>query len=179
MNDSRQWLEQGLAALPAPTAQRVRVFRQVLAAAGMLRYRMDRALAGSGMTTQQAALLQFISAQPQPPTIGQVAAALGMSHQNVKQIALALQRKGLLDIAVDTRDRRARRLQVTPAMHTLWARRDADDFERVRAWTAALDDTEAAQLAGLLQRLIAGMAAQPAEPDAPVDAAEDPADRAG
>lgn len=171
MSDSRQWLEQGLAELPTPTAQRVRVFRQVLAAAGLLRHRMDRALAGSGVTTQQAALLQFISAQPQPPTIGRVAGALGMTHQNVKQIALALQRKGLLEISIDAADRRARRLHATPAMQALWAQRDAGDFDRVRAWTAALNDAEAAQLAALLQRLVAGLAAMPPEPGVPEDPA--------
>lgn len=171
MSNPRQWLDLGLQALPGPQAQRVRLFRQLMAASAMLRHRLDKAMAPSGVTTQQAALLQFISAQPAAPTLGTVAAGLGMTHQNAKQIAAALQRKGLLAITVDPADRRARRLATTPATRALWAGRDADDFARVEAWTAALDDAQVAQLVALLQRLVAGMAELPPEaaPDAPAE----------
>ena len=163
MNDARQFLELGLAHLPLASAQRVRLFRLMLADATLLRGRLDRKLAPSGITSQQGAMLQFIEAQPGPPTIGAVAAGLSMTHQNVKQIALALARKGLLTIEVDTQDRRARRLTTTEQHRRFWDQRNPDDFGLVQAWTAGLDRAEVDQAVQLLRKLMAGM---PAPPDA-------------
>lgn len=151
------WLELGLAALPAAQAQRIRLLRSLLASAGRLRQRLDRALAPAGITSQQAGLLQFIEAQARPPTQGQVAQALGMTHQNVKQIALALERKGFLVIEADAADRRARRLVLTPHHQHFWQARNPGDFVRVEGWTAVLSDAEVGQLVALLQRLRAGL----------------------
>lgn len=170
MSDLRQWLEHGLESLPAGQAARVRLFRVAVAAGAMLRGRLDREMAGTGMTTQQAALLQFIDAQAGPPTMGSVAAGLSMTHQNVKQIAAALERKGFLSIVVDADDRRARRLVLTAQHRRFWARRNPADFEHVQAWTAALDDGEVEQAVALLRKLVRGLAAGNA------DAAERPSE---
>lgn len=158
MSESHQWLEAGLQALPPEEADRVRLFRTLSMGAAQLRARMDRAMAGSGITTQQAAMLQFVEAQADPPTIGGVAAGLSMTHQNVKQIAAVLARKGFLTIEVDPLDRRVRRLQTTPGHRRFWARRNPNDFAQVRAWTAALTDAEVAQAVRLLRKLIGGLA---------------------
>ena len=48
MSISGQRLSLGLDDLPAPDAQRVRLFRLLLATAGVLRTRMDRRLASDG-----------------------------------------------------------------------------------------------------------------------------------
>lgn len=169
MSDPGQWLELGLDSLPPPLADRVRLFRTLCAAAGMLRGRLDRAMAATGITTQQAALLQFIEAQPGPPTIGAVATGLAMSHQNVKQIALALARKGFLTIEVDAADRRARRLTTTALHRSFWDQRNPDDFAQVQAWTAGLSSAEVAQAVQLLRQLMAGMppATEPPPPPPP------------
>lgn len=165
MIDLRQWLEYGLDELPPSRAARVRLFRVTVAAGSMLRSRLDREMAGTGVTTQQAALLQLIEAQPEPPTMGIVAAALSMTHQNVKQIAAALERKGFLSIVVDEQDRRARRLVLTALHRHLWAKRNPGDFEHVQAWTAGLDDREVEQAVTLLRKLVRGLASPPAATD--------------
>lgn len=154
MSDLRQWLEHGLEALAPQRAARVRLFRVAVAVGAQLRQRMDREMAGTGITTQQAALLQFIEAQPEPPTMGHVARGLAMTHQNVKQIAAALERKGFLAIEVDARDRRARRLTVSARHRRFWARRNPGDFEQVQAWTDGLDDEEVEQAVALLRKLM-------------------------
>jgi DNA-binding MarR family transcriptional regulator len=127
--ESGQWLDLGLDAVEPGLAGRVRLFRRLMATAAVFRGQIDTLFAGAGVTSQQAALLQLIEAQPAPPTLGQVAQALRMTHQNAKQIALALQRKGFLDIVVDPADRRARRLQLTD-LHQVPA--------SVRRWHASL-----------------------------------------
>jgi DNA-binding MarR family transcriptional regulator len=154
MSGPRQWLDLGLEGLPPAQAERVRLFRTTVIAATLLRGRLDRELAGSGITTQQGAMLQFIETQGEPPTIGTVAAGLAMTHQNVKQIALVLERKGFLEIVVDEADRRARRLVPTAEHRRFWKRRSATDFERVSEWTAALRDDEVQQAVALLRKLI-------------------------
>ena len=76
-----------------------------------------------------------------------------MTHQNVKQIAVALQRKGLLEIRVDEQDRRARRLFLTRRHHRFWRDRNPGDYAAVQAWMAAWSDDEVRQALQLLRRL--------------------------
>jgi DNA-binding MarR family transcriptional regulator len=153
MSQDRQWLEVGLAGLAPDRAARVRLFRLLLVGAAALRGRLDRELAPSGLTSQQGALLQWIEAQAEPPTISAVAAGLRMTHQNVKQIALALERKGFVEIVVDPSDRRARRLVLTKQHRHFWRKRNPEDFAHVAAWTAALSDAEVARMTEMLSRL--------------------------
>ena len=153
MSIDDQWLELGLAGLPTERAQRVRLLRMLFATASVLRGRLDRLLAPTGITSQQAAMLQLIEAQAAAPTISFVAQAMGMTQQNVKQIALALERKGFLEIAVDTADRRARRLVLTEHHHAFWQQRNPSDFASVEDWTAALSDDQIDTAVALLVKL--------------------------
>lgn len=139
--------------MPSDVAARVRLFRLAVASGAALRNRLDRDMAATGITTQQAALLQFIESQAQAPTQGTVAEALAMTHQNVKQIATALERKGFLTIEVDEADRRVRRLRLTARHRRFWARRNPGDFQQVQRWTAGLSDAEVAQACALLRKL--------------------------
>jgi DNA-binding MarR family transcriptional regulator len=158
MTTRRQWLDLGLEGLAPPSAQRVRLFRLSVAVATVFRARMDRALAPAGITTQQAALLLLVEASATPPRISDVANVMGVSHQNVKQVALALARKDLLAIEVDPEDRRARRLRTTAKHRRLWRRRNPGDFARVEAWTKVLADDEVDVVVRLLARLTASLA---------------------
>lgn len=153
MSSDRQWLDLALGDLPPADAQRVRAFRLLLAQAGRLRALLDRELASSGITTQQGALLSWIEAQSKPPTLSAVAAGLAMTHQNAKQIAAALQRKGFLAMEVDPGDRRARRLHLTEQHRQFWQQRNPGDFAAVLRWTAVWNDEEVRQLVDLLGRL--------------------------
>lgn len=47
------------------------------------------------------------------PTINELAAILGSSHQNVKQILLKLEKKGFVSIYADARDKRKQRITLT------------------------------------------------------------------
>lgn len=154
MKLDRQSLDLALEHLPEPRANRIRLFRLVLATAGQLRAELDRTLAPSGVTSQQAALLHCIEAHGTPPTLGEVASTLSMTHQNAKQIASALERKGFLRIEVDEADRRARRLVLTEHHRRFWQARNPGDFDGVERWTSALSDDEVAQLVPLMRRWI-------------------------
>lgn len=153
MSTPNPWLNLGLDALPAPQAQRIRLLRMLLVTSTQLRGKLDRELAPSGITSQQAAMLQLIEAQAEAPTMSFVARTMDMTHQNVKQIALVLQRKGFVEIVVDPVDRRARRLQLTPHHYRVWQQRNPSDFSSVDAWTGALTDAEVGTAVRLLLKL--------------------------
>jgi DNA-binding MarR family transcriptional regulator len=128
-----------------PVRNRVILFRTVTALAGQLRARMDTRLRASGITSQQAAVLALASAPP-PPTQGEVARLLGVTHQNIRQIMGSLIRKGLLTVHSDAADRRAKRLVPTRHVARLFGRRNPGDFAAVAGWFAVLDDREVASV---------------------------------
>lgn len=90
------------------------VFGSLFVVANRLETLLDRAFAAYGITSKQWLLLVTIeSLFAEPPTVSQVAAAMGSSHQNVKQIANNLERSGFLKLEKDARDARTTRLILT------------------------------------------------------------------
>jgi DNA-binding MarR family transcriptional regulator len=138
-----------------PLTPAVQAFRLAIVLAQELRTLMDQRLLPSGLTTQQAALLTIIEMGKQPPTMTEAARSLAMSHQNVKQLAVALERKGFLEIVPDERDARSKRMQTTKQHKKFWAKRNPEDHACVAQWLAGLDEAETATLARLLAKAVA------------------------
>jgi DNA-binding MarR family transcriptional regulator len=82
-----------------------------------------------------------------------VAAALGSTHQNVRQLANALSKKGFVQVSTDTADARVRRLRTTEKSRSYWAKRSAEDQEEVLTWFADLTPDEARMLFELLAKV--------------------------
>lgn len=129
------------------------LFRLVLATAQELHTRMDRVLAERGLTTAQAMLLQRLQAEPSPPTLTEFAARSAMSHQNLKQVAIVLQRKGFLEIRPDPDDGRVRRLHLTEHHFRFWADADPSDHAEVGRWMAGLTSDQLAAAVEALDTL--------------------------
>lgn len=55
----------------------------------------------------------------EPPTINDLSEVMGCSHQNVKQIALKLEKKGLIRLEVDESDKRKLRVISEPLLREL------------------------------------------------------------
>jgi DNA-binding MarR family transcriptional regulator len=147
----------GLSALDAARlgddgALRVRTFRLIVLLAQELRTLMDQLLRGDGLTTQQAALITVVDMLG-TPSISQAAAALGSTHQNVRQLADSLGRKGFLQISTDESDARVRRLRTTEKSRSYWGERSAADQEQVLTWFADLTPDEALRLFELLTKV--------------------------
>lgn len=145
-------------ALDPGGSEAVAAFRLLFTVSARLRARMDRLLAP--ITTQQAAVLTVIGAGA--PSMSEVAAALSTTHQNVKQVALALERKGFVRIEGDPRDGRVRRLVATKKSARHWARRDPGDHEQTATWFDALDAGELTALVATLRKLEASLRREPA-----------------
>lgn len=54
------------------------------------------------------------------PTIKEVAREMGSSHQNVKQVALKLEQKGLLILEKDKKDARVTRIKLIDQSFRFW-----------------------------------------------------------
>lgn len=68
-----------------------------------------------GITTKQWMLLAILmhSFENQHPTISETAKEFGTSRQNLKQVAISLQKKGFIDIKPDENDFRIQRISLT------------------------------------------------------------------
>jgi len=83
-------------------------------AARSLARRFDEALRPAGLTSGQFSLLTSLN-RPDPPSIGEVAAVLGMDRTTLTANLKPLERRGLLETIVDPADRRGRLVKLTEA----------------------------------------------------------------
>src|SRR5512139_3794356 len=83
-------------------------------AARALARRFDEALRPIELTNGQFSLLMSLN-RPEPPTIGSVAALLAMDRTTLTANLKPLERRGLVNVAIDKEDKRSRRLSLTVA----------------------------------------------------------------
>jgi DNA-binding MarR family transcriptional regulator len=137
-------------------ADAVFCFRLISFAGQRLRYLLDQRLREDGLTSQQGFLLTVVRMRGRP-TLGETAAVMSTTHQNAKQVALALERKGMLKIVTDKHDARIRRLEATEAGKRGWEERNAEDYAAIGEWFATLSRDEQRMLSRLLSRLANGI----------------------
>ncbi|MDO9417224.1 MarR family winged helix-turn-helix transcriptional regulator [Pararhizobium sp.] len=82
-------------------------------AARALARRFDVALRPLGMTNGQFSLLMSLN-RPEPPGMGPVATLLAMDRTTLTAALKPLERRGLVTITPDPKDKRGRRLSLTP-----------------------------------------------------------------
>lgn len=85
---------------------------------GLLSAFDNRFQAMADRTMQEISWKQFfaiicINLCREKPTIRELAEIMGSSHQNVKQILLKLEKKGFVRIAMDEKDKRKQRVELT------------------------------------------------------------------
>jgi len=90
------------------------VFGSVQIVANLIDTLLERELKDYDLTSRQWFMTTVIhNSFDKPPTIKEVAAAMGSSHQNVKQVALKLAQKGLVLLEKDEKDARITRIRLT------------------------------------------------------------------
>jgi DNA-binding MarR family transcriptional regulator len=89
-------------------------------AARALARRFDEAFRPLGLTNGQFSLMMTLN-RPEPPTMGAIAKFLAMDRTTLTAALKPLERRGLVEVAIDSRDRRARRMKLTPAGRSLLA----------------------------------------------------------
>lgn len=101
-------------------------------AARALARRFDEALRPLDLTNGQFSLLMSLN-RPEPPGMAPVANLLAMDRTTLTAALKPLEKRGLVEIVGDARDRRLRRLKLTPTGHSLlglalpiWTKTHAD-----------------------------------------------------
>lgn len=97
------------------------IFASLLIVANRMETLLSRDLKEFGVTTRQWFLSATINSLfEKPPTIKAVAKQMGSCHQNIKQVALKLEHKGLLKLEKDKKDARVTRLKMTDDSYVFW-----------------------------------------------------------
>lgn len=97
------------------------IFGALLIISNRLDTLLERELKCFGVTSKQWYLSMIIDTLfDNPPTLKEAAKEMGSSHQNVKQVALKLQDKDLLELVKDKKDARVTRLKMTKKSYSFW-----------------------------------------------------------
>jgi DNA-binding MarR family transcriptional regulator len=83
-------------------------------AARAIARRFDEAMKPLGLRSGQFSLLMSLN-RPEPPTLGSISNLLGMDRTTLTANLKPLKRRDLITVRPDEKDRRARRLSLTPA----------------------------------------------------------------
>lgn len=86
------------------------------------------------------------------PSLSEVADRMGTSRQNVKQIALKLEKKGFLEINKDEKDSRVLRLSLTESCRKYWESRGSKDGEFLRFIFSNMEPQELMQMFNSLDK---------------------------
>lgn len=116
---------------------------------------LERELKEFGITTKQWYLSIIVgSLFEKPPTLKEVGKAMGSSHQNVKQVALKLQEKNLLQLVKDKKDGRVTRLQMTKESEEFWKQTDPKGNRFTAALFDRISNEDMKTAAFVLQRIM-------------------------
>ncbi|MFW9944658.1 MAG: MarR family winged helix-turn-helix transcriptional regulator [Candidatus Sifarchaeia archaeon] len=120
-------------------------------------YITDSILKKDGLTTKQLlALIVIDRGFDVLPSVSQVAELLSTSHQNVKQIAHQLERKGFLEMVRDENDKRRWLLCVTKKNQDFWDSREKEHGKAMQDLFASLSEREILQFHKILTKLMEG-----------------------
>lgn len=106
-------------------------------------YYINKKLAEDKITTKQWLMMIIIeNAFNHDPSMQEVADALSITHQNVKQLAVRLEARGFLKIERDPNNRRILRLKTTDESREYWEKRAPEDLKSIARIFEGLDDKE-------------------------------------
>jgi DNA-binding MarR family transcriptional regulator len=83
----------------------------------------------------------------------EVAEAMSTTHQNVKQLAIRLENRGLLKIERDSQNRRILRLKITEECEEFWKKRKNDDIKSINDLFKGLEVDEVKILSEIMIKL--------------------------
>jgi DNA-binding MarR family transcriptional regulator len=135
----------------------VETFERLLNLSHQVELAMDRMLRRDGLTVKQFQMVAIIGKRfTSPPSITELAEQMGTTHQNVKQLALQLERRGYAEVFRDERDKRVWRVRLTEKNAAYWQEKAPEHMRFMMDLFAALDDRE---LEGFYDSLVKATAA--------------------
>jgi len=135
------------------------IFGLLLIISNKMNTLLDRELKEFDVTTKQWFLSETINSLfDSSPTLKEVGNAMGSSHQNVKQVAMKLQQKGLLKLEKDRKDARVTRLRMTEQSSEFWKRTDPKGAIFREKMFKELEANDIARTRHLLEKLLSNLA---------------------
>ncbi len=113
----------------------------------------DRYLAPHKLTTKQFFLSLLLIQRGEPMSLTQTANLLGTSRQNVKQLALKLEKIGFCKIFPSPNDKRILYLEVTPKNKEFWKKVDKKNMQYLEKVFTGLTISELESLNSILKKL--------------------------
>lgn len=117
-------------------------------------YIISKELAEDRITAKQWLMIIVLSnAFKHAPSMQEVADALSITHQNVKQLAVRLEKRGFLKIERDPNNRRILRLKVSEECNQYWKKRSRDDIKSINTLFEGLNTIEIKNLFEIMSKL--------------------------
>lgn len=133
-------------------------FAKIFLLNNKLQYIIDKELQKDQLTTKQFLLIAAVErAFEAPPSLKEVANVLGTSHQNVRQIADQLERKGFIALEKDPEDRRVTRLNVTEKNRRYWDSRAGEHEEVLLGLFDYLSEEEIVFLHSTVNKMLSSL----------------------
>lgn len=140
------------------TRKLAEVFGYLFVFSQRLEYITDSFLKKDHLTTKQLLTLIAIgNAFDSPPSFSEVADILSTSYQNVKQIALHLQKRGFVEIVRDQKDKRRKLLKLTKANDEFWETRDQENYDNMKKLFSYLSKDEITEFHRILTKSLVGI----------------------
>jgi DNA-binding MarR family transcriptional regulator len=118
----------------------------------------DRHLAPWGMTIKQWQLSLVLEKYgDRGQSLGRLAGEIGTSRQNVKQLALQLERKGLCSLARDAADSRVIRIRALPEARDFWNGMEARNLAFLRQVFEGVGDEDLRVFGRVLRQVYDGI----------------------
>jgi MarR family transcriptional regulator, transcriptional regulator for hemolysin len=131
------------------------VFGSVQIVANRIDTLLERELKEYDVTAKQWFMTVVIdNSFDKPPTIKEVARQMGSSHQNIKQVALKLEQRGLLVLEKDKRDARITRLRLTEECYRFWETTQTKASVFTQALFKGIEEEEMAKARAVLQKMM-------------------------
>ncbi len=112
-------------------SERMEIEKEVLARvfqlSNKLQVLLDHQLKSDNLTAKQLFLMIVLGSFEKNPGFSEISERFGTSRQNVKQLALKLEKNGYVEIYTDEMDARFKRLRFTPKAIDYWKQRDEAD----------------------------------------------------
>jgi DNA-binding MarR family transcriptional regulator len=87
------------------------------------------------------------------PSLSEIASYLGMTHQNIKQLCLQLERKGYVTLDKNGQDRRIVRVVTTEKNKKEWDRFEEEDMAFIASLFSPFESEEYMRLDMLVEKL--------------------------
>jgi len=131
------------------------IFGNIFLLANKLQVVGDQYLEKDDLTTKQWFLIVAVMQFPEtPPTLSEVAELFGSSRQNVKQLAIKLEKRDFLRIEKDERDARASRLILTEKCFSFWQQREKQDNQFITDIFSPLTEEEVGTMTDCFKKIL-------------------------